>query len=86
MQKGQVGVESSVVVDINLCEGVGVYTCVFHHFPMVLAGDIVEYVLAALLGDEDGGVYGEHIPEILLVDYQEGFNLSPRVEIQFAVS
>ena len=86
MKEGQVGVESSVVVNIDLGEGIRVYTCIFHHFPVVLTGDVVEDVLAALLGDEDGGVYGEHIPEVFLVDHQEGLDLSPRVEIQFAVS
>ena len=79
MQEGQVGVQSSVVVDVNLGEGVGVYAGILHHFPVVLARNVVEDVLGALLGDEKGSVDGEHVPEVLLVDHQERLNLSPRI-------
>jgi hypothetical protein len=82
MQQRQIGIQSSVVVDVDLAEGIVVYTCILEHFGMILTRNIVDYFFAIERGSQAGTVQNEEISDGAFVDDEEGFDFGPGVHHQ----
>ena len=80
MQQWQIGVESSIVVDIDLIERIVINPSILEHLSMILTGYVIEDFFAMGIATEDGSVKSKHLSKISLIYHQEGLYLSPGIQ------
>ena len=79
MQQRKVGVQSSIVVDIDLSEGIVMDSSIFKHFCVILTGNIVDYFFIVEGSGEDGTVENKQVSNVLFIYYQKRFDLVPGI-------
>lgn len=86
VEEGEVGVESSVVIDIDCAEGVDIDARIFIDFSMILTGDIIHNFFLVEAGGQQWMVEHEQFSNIFLIDDKKRLNFLPTIQDQLIPS